>query len=191
MRIGQFISAFGILVAMAAGCGAPDRKDSGGEGHAVQEEMPAGFTGTWMSYYPGGNVESVKEMKNGEVSGSVTEYYDNGKVREKYTRIDGKLQGQYHPNAFTTYSFKLMEDRAATPGIYNYENHTNVQWWLGEGLSYTSFSYSNLAADKESFGPGETIKFTVDVTNTGDRAGKETVFLFSSDEYASLMPDNT
>ena len=106
--------------------------------------------------------------------------------------FSGKLPFSYpaHPNAFTTYSFKLMEDRAATPGIYNYENHTNVQWWFGEGLSYTSFSYSNLVADKESFAPGETVRFCVDVTNTGSRAGKETVLLFSSDEYASLMPDN-
>ncbi|MBQ9411003.1 MAG: glycoside hydrolase family 3 C-terminal domain-containing protein [Bacteroidales bacterium] len=106
--------------------------------------------------------------------------------------FSGKLPFTYpsHSNAFTTYNFKVMEDRAATPGIYNYENHTNVQWWLGEGLSYTSFSYSNLAASCESFGPDDTIRFTVDVTNAGDRAGKETVLLFSSDDYASLMPDN-
>ena len=106
--------------------------------------------------------------------------------------FSGKLPFSYpaHPNAFTTYNFKVMEDRSTTPGIYNYENHTNVQWWLGEGLSYTSFAYSNLAANSESFGPKDTIRFTVDVTNTGDRTGKETVLLFSSDDYASLMPDN-
>ena len=106
--------------------------------------------------------------------------------------FSGKLPFSYpaHPNSFTVYNFKMMEDRADNPGIYNYKNHTNVQWWFGEGLSYTSFVYSNLKAESETFGPGDTIRFTVDVTNTGDRAGKEAVLLFCSDDYASLMPDN-
>ena len=34
------------------------------------------------------------------------------------------------------------------------------------------------------------IEFSVDVTNTGKRAGKEVVMLYSSDLYASLVPDN-
>ena len=93
-------------------------------------------------------------------------------------------------NAFTTYSFKVMEDRSTTPGIYNYENHANVQWWFGEGLSYTTFAYDNLIAENPEFKSGDTLSFSVDVTNTGTRPGKESVLLFASDDYASLMPDN-
>ena len=106
--------------------------------------------------------------------------------------FSGKLPFTYpsYPNAFTTYSFKVMEDRSTTPGIYNYENHTTVQWWFGEGLSYTTFDYSDLTVDKESFQSSDILKFTVNVTNTGNRAGKETVMLFSSDDIASVMPDN-
>ena len=106
--------------------------------------------------------------------------------------FSGKLPLTYpsYPNAFTTYNFKVMEDRSTTPGIYNYENHASVQWWFGEGLSYTTFEYSDLTVDKATFGPDDLLTFTVDVTNTGDRAGKETVMLYSTDDIASVMPDN-
>ena len=106
--------------------------------------------------------------------------------------FSGKLPFTYpsYPNAFTTYSFKVMEDRSATPGIYNYENHASVQWWFGEGLSYTTFEYSDLRIAEESFESSDILHFTVNVTNTGSRAGKETVMLFSSDDIASVMPDN-
>ena len=106
--------------------------------------------------------------------------------------FSGKLPFTYpaYPNAFTTYNYKVMEDRSTTPGIYNYENHASVQWWFGEGLSYTTFEYSGLSLDKDSFGSGDVLTFTVDVKNTGSRAGKETVMLYSSDDYATVMPDN-
>lgn len=107
--------------------------------------------------------------------------------------FSGKMPMTYpaHANAFTTYSFKVLEDRSTTPGIYNYENHANVQWWFGDGLSYTSFTYSNLVADKSSFNPEDIVTFCVDVANTGKMEGKETVMLFSSDDIASgVLPDN-
>ena len=49
---------------------------------------------------------------------------------------------------------------------------------FGHGLSYTEFEYSDLVLDKESFTEGEKLEVKVKVTNTGKRAGKETVFLF-------------
>ena len=106
--------------------------------------------------------------------------------------FSGRLPFTYpaYPNAFTTYNFKVMEDRSTTPGIYNYENHASVQWWFGEGLSYTSFAYSGFAVDKEKFGAKDMLNFSIDVTNTGERDGKEVVMIYSSDDYASLMPDN-
>ena len=104
----------------------------------------------------------------------------------------GRLPFTYpaYPNSITQYWFKVMEDRSTTPGIYNYENHAAVQWWFGEGLSYTTFEYSDFVVDKESFGPDDVLTFSVEVKNTGSRAGKEVVMLYSSDDVASVMPDN-
>jgi beta-glucosidase len=46
-----------------------------------------------------------------------------------------------------------------------------------------------MTVSKTEFGPEDTITVTVDVTNTSDVAGKESVLLFSSDIYASSTPD--
>jgi beta-glucosidase len=66
---------------------------------------------------------------------------------------------------------------------------TNPQYQFGFGLSYTTFSYSNLSVDKKSFGADETATISVTVANKGSRAGKEAVQLFISDLIASLTPD--
>lgn len=106
--------------------------------------------------------------------------------------FSGRLPFTYpaHPNGLATYNYKVMEERPTTPGLYSYSNVNLVQWWFGSGLSYTTFEYANLAVDKASFGPDDTLRFTVDVTNTGSRSGKETVLLFATDNIASLMPDS-
>ena len=59
---------------------------------------------------------------------------------------------------------------------------------VGYGLSYTTFAYSNLKVDKSDFTADDVLTFTVDVKNTGDRVGKESVLLFSSDLVAPLLP---
>ncbi|NLN92225.1 MAG: beta-glucosidase [Candidatus Hydrogenedens sp.] len=61
---------------------------------------------------------------------------------------------------------------------YRYFNSFDVPvaYEFGFGLSYTSFEYSNLEADKDVF--DGSIAFSVTVTNTGDRAGKEIVQLY-------------
>lgn len=52
---------------------------------------------------------------------------------------------------------------------------------FGYGLSYTTFEYSNLRVNHPSFTATDELQFSVDVTNTGKRVGKEAVMLFSSD----------
>jgi len=51
---------------------------------------------------------------------------------------------------------------------------------FGFGLSYTSFRYANLALDQNQLGPSETLKVSLDVSNTGARAGEEVVQLYAS-----------
>src|SRR5690606_21260108 len=71
----------------------------------------------------------------------------------------------------------------------NYNAVRSVQWAFGYGLSYTTFSYSNFNANKTNFTANDELVFTVDVSNTGPKAGKESILLFSSDLVASLTPD--
>ena len=105
--------------------------------------------------------------------------------------FSGKLPFTYskHINALHTYDYKVSEHREVMEGSYNYDAVMDVQWPFGYGLSYTTFAYSDLTVDKTSFAAGDVLKVSVKVTNTGDRAGKEAVLLYSSDLVASLIPD--
>ncbi|WP_430973905.1 beta-glucosidase BglX [Sunxiuqinia rutila] len=57
---------------------------------------------------------------------------------------------------------------------------------FGYGLSYTSFEYSNLKLDKDSFSKGGSIKASVEVANTGNFDGEEIVQLYIQDITASV-----
>ena len=57
---------------------------------------------------------------------------------------------------------------------------------FGHGLSYTQFAISNLRSDKAQMKQDGTITFTVNVKNTGKRAGAETVQLYIHDVKASV-----
>ncbi len=56
---------------------------------------------------------------------------------------------------------------------------------FGYGLSYTTFSYGPVTLSKDSMRAGETIVASVEVTNTGDVAGKEVVQMYIKDVFAS------
>ncbi|MEC0328960.1 glycoside hydrolase family 3 N-terminal domain-containing protein [Paenibacillus macerans] len=61
------------------------------------------------------------------------------------------------------------------------EDDSQPRYPFGYGLSYTEFSYAGLTVQPEAISPDETVKVTVDVTNTGDRAGAEVVQLYITD----------
>lgn len=57
---------------------------------------------------------------------------------------------------------------------------------FGFGLSYTTFRYSNLRLSRTSITADQSLTITVDVTNSGDRAGDEVVQLYIQDIEAAL-----
>lgn len=57
---------------------------------------------------------------------------------------------------------------------------------FGHGLSYTTFEYGKVTADKKTIAQGEPITFTLTVKNTGNREGAEVVQLYISDKKSSL-----
>ena len=106
--------------------------------------------------------------------------------------FSGKLPFTYskHINALHTYDYKVSEHRETMEGSYNYDAVMDVQWPFGSGLSYTEFAYADLRLESPAeFGADDVLQLSVDVTNTGKRAGKEAVLLYSSDLVASLIPD--
>jgi beta-glucosidase len=94
----------------------------------------------------------------------------------------GKLPFTYpkYSAGFTWYDHKLSEEKGG--------NKFDPQWPFGYGLSYTTFAYRGLAVSKTEITPKESLTVTVEVVNTGDRPGKETVELYVSDLVASVTP---
>ena len=85
-----------------------------------------------------------------------------------YLNFGGKEKVEYHEGIFIGYRYY---DKKEMPVLFPF----------GHGLSYTSFTYSNLRLSREKMTDGGSLSVSVDVTNTGDRAGKETVQLYVSD----------
>ena len=103
------------------------------------------------------------------------DYNPNGKLPFTYPR---------NPNNLLTYDYKLFEneENAAVNAV------TRPQFEFGTGLSYTTYQYSNLKLSSKSIPINGDVTISVDVKNTGQRAGKETAILFLRDEVASVSP---
>ena len=115
------------------------------------------------------------------------------------------LTGAYNPSGKTVMSFPY--DEGQIPVYYNYfstgrpgsDNGTgdylsryrdipnSPLFPFGFGLSYTTFSYSNLTIDKVEFGKSDVVNVAVSVKNTGKYDGEEVVQLYIHDVAASLV----
>ena len=106
--------------------------------------------------------------------------------------FSGRMPYTYprHSASLTTYDYRVSEETGTMEGVYDYNAQVNVQWPFGYGLSYTTFAYSNLRVDKSEFHKGDVLTVSVDIKNTGDRIGKESVLLFSRDMVASIVPES-
>jgi beta-glucosidase len=98
----------------------------------------------------------------------------------------GRLSITYprYTNALNNYYRKNLEN-----GNPDDKHGYNPLYEFGTGLSYTTFSYSNLHINKTELMAGETLTISVEVKNTGPIEGKEAVLLYTSQMYASIAPD--
>lgn len=99
---------------------------------------------------------------------------------------DGKLPFTYprSPGYLTTYDTNLFEN------VMDARKRTDFMplFEFGHGLSYTTFEYSDLKVSPETIASGGSVNVSVKITNTGKRAGKETVILYLRDEVAAQTP---
>lgn len=98
-----------------------------------------------------------------------------GKLPYTYPKYSGIIEHYDHPKSV---------EKSKT----NEWNGFDPEWEFGHGLSYTTFTYSNLVVSKEKFKDPDTIHITIDITNSGLKFGKEVVQLYISDLQAKLTP---
>lgn len=93
----------------------------------------------------------------------------------------GKLPFTYpkYQVGTSTYDHKFTETFDKDFG----NNAFQPQWEFGHGLSYSAIEYSNLSVSCE-----DEITVKVNVQNKSERAAKESVLLFVTDEVASITP---
>ena len=60
-------------------------------------------------------------------------------------------------------------------------------WEFGYGLSYTQFEYSNLQISPPEIKPDGMVDISMDIKNSGDRAGKEVLQLYIDDVISSVV----
>lgn len=116
------------------------------------------------------------------------------------------LFGNYNPSGKLTATFP--QNVGQIPLYYNHKNTgrplnpgdgykfksdyldvTNEPLYpFGYGLSYTSFRYSDPVISKTTISGTEGLTVTVNVTNTGNYDGEETVQLYLHDKVASITP---
>lgn len=124
-----------------------------------------------MAYNPGNEGgTAVADVLFGDVNPS-------GKLPFTYPRTT---------NGLINYDHKPFETENTAFGNMAF----NPQFGFGQGLSYTTFSYSDLKLGKQTIAGNEELAVSVTVTNTGKRAGKEAVLVYVSDLVASISPPN-
>lgn len=125
---------------------------------------------------------------------------------EAGTALASVLVGDVNPSGKLTFTFpvKLSDNGAHALGEfpggddvkYTESIFVGYRWAdkqkakplfsFGHGLSYTTFEYGKVTADKKQMSGGDQISFAVKVKNTGSRDGAEVVQLYISDLKSSL-----
>lgn len=126
-------------------------------------ENAAAMLEAWEPGSLGG--QAVAEILYGRVNPS-------GKLPVTVPRHVGQLQCVYNQKpACTWFPYALGK--------------SDPLFHFGHGLSYTSFSYSDVTTSKNEVGKDETFTVSTDITNTGSCDGEETVQLYIRDNYSS------
>ena len=102
----------------------------------------------------------------------------------EYTRYVAYQEGIYLGYRYTETRFADTEQLREGAGDFNY--NTAVAFPFGFGLSYTSFTLSDMAVRQEK----EAYTVSVTITNTGNRAGKKTVQIYAAKPYTDYDAEN-
>jgi len=132
------------------------------------DQVP-GLVETWLPGMEGGN--ALAAVLFGDVNPSGKLPTTLGVNREDYPdfgNFPGDVVENYAEDIFVGY--RHFDKGKLAPAFP-----------FGFGLSYTTFAYSNLKLGKTDIGPADKITATVDIKNTGSRAGEEVVELYIHD----------
>ena len=109
----------------------------------------------------------------------------SGKLPISFPRSTGHLPCYYNHKPSARGSFYRRPGSPEKAGKDYVFDRPDSLFTFGDGLSYTTFAYSNFQANKTG---RYAFTVSVDVENTGDRAGDESVLLFLSAHVQRVTP---
>jgi beta-glucosidase len=105
--------------------------------------------------------------------------------QEEGTALAKVLFGEYNPGGHLVTTWPKSLDQLPPMMDYNIRHGRTYMYFKGEplypfgyGLSYTRFRYANLKTSSAQMAKDGSVTVSVDVTNTGERAGDEVVQLY-------------
>lgn len=105
--------------------------------------------------------------------------------QDEGTALAKVLFGDYNPGGHLTTTWPKSLDQLPPMMDYDIRHGRTYMYFKGEplypfgyGLSYTTFRYSNLKTSSSNLAKDGTVTVSVDVTNTGSRAGDDVVQLY-------------
>jgi beta-glucosidase len=105
--------------------------------------------------------------------------------QDEGTALAKVLFGEYNPGGHLVRTWPKSADQLPPSMDYNIRDGYTYMYFKGEplfpfgyGLSYTTFKYSNLRTSSEELAKDGTVTVSVDVTNTGSRAGDAVVQMY-------------
>jgi len=110
----------------------------------------------------------------------------SGRLNVSFPQSVGHLPVYYNYFKTDRGSFYKRRGTPDSQGLDYVFSDPSPLWAFGAGMSYTTFEYKDMRLNAESFTIDRTIVVDVDVTNTGDRDGKEVVQLYVSDVVSSV-----
>jgi beta-glucosidase len=109
------------------------------------------------------------------------DYNPGGKLPVTFPRSTGQIPIYYNHRS---------TGRPADSANHYTSKYLDIPWTplfpFGYGLSYTTFAYANLRASAATIRARDSLVVSVDVRNSGDRAGDEVVQLYIRDDVASV-----
>jgi beta-glucosidase len=126
-----------------------------------------------------------------ERAGAILELWYLG--QETGTAVANVLFGDVNPGG--KLPITIPRSAGHVPAYYNYKPSARRGYLFdsvaplfpfGFGLSYTTFAFEHVRLDRDTISAGDTARLSVDVVNTGVRAGDEVVQLYVRDLVSSV-----
>lgn len=129
-----------------------------------------------------------------EMADAIVEIWQPGTMAG--SAVSGVLSGRHNPSGKLSITFPQTTGQipiyynmreSARPKLGHYQDiPRDPLYWFGHGLSYTTYDYSDIKLSATKIKRDDTLIAEVEVTNSGNADGKETVLWYIKDPFATI-----